>query len=269
MNNNNFNQLILCDHLRFQNPRENTDAFMKHSHNYYEVLYIESCDATYVIENREYQLKKDDLVFIRPLMYHYIEFKSNAEYKRYNIAFYPDFVNSETLKSIPEDLEVVHCHPNEIIAENFQRLDYYKSRFDQQSYKMIISNLLEEILLNLQFTKNDVLGTPSSLSPILEKALDYINEHLFTLKRIEEISEALFITESYFFKLFKDQLKISPKKYINTKRILHAQQLILRGEKPTIVYQKCGFESYVGFYKMYVKAFGCPPSQNKSPSIEQ
>ena len=233
---------------------------MQHSHNFFEILYFESGDITYVVENREYKLKKHDLVFTRPLTYHYLELKSNAEYERHNIAFNSNFVIEEFLDQIPSDVEVVHCPPGGIISQNFERIKYYNEHLSEQEFQQILSGLLQEILLNLRYANNHALGNFSSPSPILGKALEYINENLFTIKNISEISNALFITESYFFKLFKDQLKISPKKYINTKRILHAQKLIQCGQRPTDVYEQCGFESYVGFYKQYVKTFGISPS---------
>jgi AraC-like DNA-binding protein len=235
---------------------------MNHSHNFYEILYFEHGDITYGVENREYKLKKHDLVFTRPLTYHYLELNSNAEYERHNIAFYANFVNAEFLEKISLDTEVIHCPPGSIISQNFERIKYYKEHLDEEEFQKILSGLLQEILLNLRHS-NNLLGNFSSSSPILEKALKYINENLFTIKSISEISNALFITESYFFKLFKEQLKISPKKYINTKRILHAQKLIQCGQRPTDVYEQCGFESYVGFYKQYVKTFGHSPSKEK------
>ena len=70
MQTNNPNNTALYNHLRYKNPYERKDAFMQHSHNFFEILYFESGDITYVVENREYKLKKHDLVFTRPLTYH-------------------------------------------------------------------------------------------------------------------------------------------------------------------------------------------------------
>jgi transcriptional regulator GlxA family with amidase domain len=39
--------------------------------------------------------------------------------------------------------------------------------------------------------------------------------------------------------------------------------MIQKGKKPIEVALLCGFETYVGFYKQYVKTFGYPPSQEK------
>lgn len=248
------------DHSCLADPYDHRRSFMFHSHNTYELVFFEGGDAIYVIEDRKYTLKKNDLVFIRPRRYHYIDMKSNAKYTRINIAFERDFVGKDLLHSIPEGIEVINCPPKSIIAENLKRIDYYRENLGEEDFASVLSGLLREIFYNIALSNQTVSNIPSELSPLLTKALDYINANLYTIKSVEEISRELFITEAYFFKLFKEQLKISPKKYINTKRLLHAQKLIRSGRKPTDIYLECGFETYVGFYKQYLKTFGYPPS---------
>ncbi len=254
--------LLKCNYVCIQNPNEHPNIFMKHSHNHYEFIYFESGNIKHVVENREYKLKHHDLVFVRPLSYHYLALNSNEEYRRINVAFSADLVDAHILAKIPNDLDVIHCPPGSIIAENFEKIKFYQEHLSEEDAQLAITCLLREILLNLAYFNDNTNTQFTSLSPILESALKYINENLFTIQSISEISNSLFITESYFFKLFKEQLKITPKKYINNKRILFAQQLIQRGHKPTEVYTQCGFDSYVGFYKQYVKAFGIPPSKD-------
>ncbi len=253
-------------HGCMQNPYDHRQSFMLHSHNTYELLFFERGDAVYVIEDRKYILKKNDLVFIRPRSYHYIDLQSNAEYSRINIAFDADFVGRDILRNIPAGIEVINCPKKSIIAENLGRMDYYRENLGDEDFASVLSSLLREIFYNIMLSNETVSSLPSEISPVLTKALEYINQNLYTIKSIDEISRELFITEAYFFKIFKEQLKISPKKYINTKRLLQAQKLIRRGKRPTDVFAECGFESYVGFYKQYLKAFGYPPSkEDKHP----
>ena len=123
--------------------------------------------------------------------------------------------------------------------------------------------LIKEIFHNLALTETDVIAIPSEISPILTRALEYVNENLFTISGVEELAEGLALSQPYLFKIFKQQLKISPKQYINLKRLQYAQKMIRRGKRPNEIYFDCGFDSYVGFYKQYVKTFGYPPSKEK------
>lgn len=87
--------------------------------------------------------------------------------------------------------------------------------------------------------------------------------HLFTIRSISEISDSLFITESYLYEIFKSPLHISPKKYITAKRLLTAKREPDLGAAPTRIYQKTGFSSYAAFYRSYTAFFGHAPSKEK------
>ena len=254
---------IYYNHLQYENPDKNPQYFMRHSHSTTELIYFETGDANYVIEDRKYTLKKGDLVLIRPGKYHYVEINSHATYTRFNIAFDYSVVERALVKSIPEEVEILNCPEGSIIAEIFKRMDYYNATLDEKAFVDVLKGLLKEIFYNIFLTYKDTLNTPTQISPLLSKALEYMNKNLLTIKSIKEVSDFVFITEQYFFKLFKTQLKISPKKYINSKRLIYAQKLIQRGKKPIEIYYECGFETYVGFYKQYIKEFGYSPSKEK------
>ncbi len=257
------NESLTYNHVSFENPKKTTD-FKNHSHNVCEILYFVKGDADYVIENRRYNLKKNDLVFIRPNLYHYIEILSDAEYERFNISFDPSIVGDELIKRIPTTIEVVNCPPDGIIEELFSRLKYYSKNLSQVDFQEVLPLILKELFYALNLNSDKALNIPLEISPLLTKVLEFINDNLFTLNSIKEISKEFFITEQYLHKIFKTQLKTTPKKYINSKRLIHAQKLIQRGKKPVDVYSACGFDTYVGFYKQYINTFGYSPSKEKS-----
>ena len=95
----------------------------------------------------------------------------------------------------------------------------------------------------------------------VESALSYINDNLFDITDLEEIASHLFISKTYLISLFKKHLKIAPKQYINEKRLLYAKNLLLLGNRPTDIYEKCGFSTYTSFFRSYKKYFGVAPSE--------
>ena len=248
---------FIFNHYVFETPKE--VQFQIHSHNACEMIFFLRGNANYVIEDKRYKLKRNDIVLIHPNRYHYIEILDNEPYERYNVMFDDPELLRLAGDLIPEQLETLNCKDS-IIAENFKKTDYYYSKFDEPAFIDLLRSLLKEIIYNLRIhsSEND---TPAIVSPVLSSAIKYINENLFTVERISEISDKLHISETYFFKIFKEQLKISPKKYINDKRLLVAQKLLCSGKRPTEVYLQCGFQTYTSFYKQYMKLFGCSPSQ--------
>ena len=258
---------LLYNHLAFKKPSERPETFSMHCHNTYELIFFEKGEANYIIDEKKYKLHKNDLIFIRPYKYHYIEFTKDTEYSRINIAFPDTFVKRELLQAIPSEIEVINCPPESIIAGLFSRLDYYIEKLNKESFSEILSAVLTEIMYNLLFIDIDTAHIPSNLTPLLSEAIEYINSNLFSIKEIKEVSNRFNISEQYFFRLFKTQLHISPYKYLIIKRLLHAQNMLQQGKRPTEIYYLCGFDSYVSFYKQYVKMFGHSPSQ-ENPTLK-
>lgn len=244
----------------YQLRRSPSVRFPSHLHNAFELIFFIRGNVTYLIEDRKYELQKYDLVITRPAEHHYIRLNSSADYERYDILIAQHHPLTRLLKEISPDVEVINCRDSAVIIENFKRINSYREIFPKTVFLELLNSLLTEILYNLQVLDDPPFTARQSVSPLITRALAYINEHLFTIQSISEISDALFIAQNYFFRLFKDTLKISPKKYITNKRLLHAQNLIANGERPTSVYLQCGFSNYVSFYKRYLGLFGYPPS---------
>ena len=234
-----------------------------HTHGLFELLYIVSGDVTHVIEGRMYRLKKGDLVLIRPSKYHFLQVESEQLYERFNILFDPQLHRISSADRIPETMEVVNLSNNPIATDMFRKLDFYHKNTDRDTFETVLKLILKELFINLSIFNDSIRKQEEIISPVLTKALEYINDHLFTLGSVEEVADALFISTSYLFHLFRSSLHQSPKKYINDKRLLAAQKRILAGERPSVVYKECGFREYAAFYRGYCAFFGHSPAQDK------
>ena len=56
-------------------------------------------------------------------------------------------------------------------------------------------------------------------------------------------------------------MDIGLKTYINTKKILYAQSLLLSGDRPADVCEACGFRDYSTFYRLFRKITGTTPNE--------
>ena len=251
------------DHSTLENPYSVLNAFASHSHNRYEIIFLEKGSVNYVIEDKKYRLHKHDLVFTRPLKHHYIEIGANAPYSRCVLAFEPSILDDDPNIRIPDSFDVINCPKDSMIYNLFQRMYYYHSVLEESAFFELFPCLLKELLYNMSLINGEDENAAYKTSSFMAKVLEYINENLFTIKNINEVSAHFFVSEQYLFRQFQTQLKTTPKKYLNAKRLLHAQKMIQQGKKPAQVYTECGFESYAGFYKQYVKTFGYPPSKEK------
>ena len=254
--------LIKYNHFKRVSP--SAELFSGHSHNQYEILYVLSGDATHVIEDKKYKIRPGDLIITRPSKYHFIQMDSSVDYERHNILFDHKRLGID-MSPLPDGIDVVTIGTGGIIGDIFAKLDHYCESFDERSFANLARLLIQEIVYNLSLIKAESTDTSSVINPLLSEALTYIGEHLFEIRSISEVAQAVFVTESYLFRLFKKELLKSPKKYINEKRLLYAQTRLKKGMSPTETAIASGFEDYTTFYRNYVAFFGRSPSEEMQP----
>lgn len=243
------------------------DTYSMHTHNAYELIYFVDGDATHVIEDRKYKLKKGDLIIIRPFQYHFIQIDTPKTYERYDILFDIEKHGVESAKMIPQDMEVINLFGNTVAEDIFKKCDLYSHSCDQEIFEKILTHLLSELFFNISLFSQQISKNCSTLSPLISKALKYINENLCTISEIEEIATHLFVSESYLYRLFKSELHQTPKNYIREKRLLLAQSMLSSGMSAMSVCDKCGFSDYTTFYRNYTDYFGRSPKQALNQDI--
>lgn len=94
----------------------------------------------------------------------------------------------------------------------------------------------------------------------LKIALEFMDQHLDTNLRLEEIAEVAGISQPYLFTIFKRYLELSPHQYMLRQRLTRAKQLLAAGEA-TIkeISSDCGFESLEAFYRRFTRNEGITP----------
>ena len=230
-----------------------------HCHSGFELLYLISGGMTHVVEDRKYLLKSGDLILVRHSTYHYMESLTDELYERYNILFDPEQIGVD-LSWLPKDMEVISLLNNPVAMGLFEKLDYYCEGLSAEEFGKLLEQMIRELFLNLRISSDNRHREKIVDSPMLTRVLTYINDNLFTITDVEEIAQALYISPSNLFTLFRTSLRQTPKKYITEKRLLAAQRRILAGHKPTEVFKECGFRDYTTFFRSYTARFGHAPS---------
>ena len=147
-------------------------------------------------------------------------------------------------------------------ADYYRRLDSYADLPHREDRECISVALLTELLCLLGGL-DPALAVPSGgrQDPTVEAILKYIDENLTTIRSMEEICRALYISRSHLYNAFNEALNISPMQYLRRRRLHHAHDLLRSGERPTNLYTECGFRDYSTFYRAYIKYYGHSPNK--------
>ena len=257
---------ILYNHIKM---KESDIAFDVHTHDICEMIFIKKGEVLAIIGAKTYKLRRGSLIVFRPHIPHRIIVEGD-EYERYDVIFDDKVLANKMFEKIPESTDVINCGGNSMIEDLLRKMDYYYMNFEGENLRLLITNVIEELVLNVTLiAKTEANYGLVSVNPTIKRAVEYIDEFYCGKITIEDVCKKLYITKSHLHHLFVNNLQISPKKYINYKRLAKARNLIRLGAKPTEIYLSCGFTDYATFFRNYKNQFGHPPSEEMGSCIER
>ena len=242
---------------------EGATNFKKHIHPCYEIMYFDGGDVGFTVEDRQYVMKKGDVLLIKPAQYHFGNRIFESPYRRYCMIFTKEMSNvPELVDKIFSKGEKLSLGENslfsKLLAAFFEKLE--KSAAHDVEF---CKSMLTAILIALEDANPSAESKLPSKLTNYQKIINFINTHVNSIHSVDDISEALFFSKSYIMHLFKSELQIGVMQYVRNKKILLAHIEISKGRKPTDVYHECGFSNYPTFYRAYLSYFGFSP-KNKS-----
>ncbi len=99
-----------------------------------------------------------------------------------------------------------------------------------------------------------------SVRVIIQKSIDYIEDNLKAELTVDGLCDAAGYSAVHYCRLFKSFVGVSPREYINRRKLLHAVFEMANGRSKTDAAFDYGFETYAGFYKAFKSEFNCSPS---------
>ena len=99
--------------------------------------------------------------------------------------------------------------------------------------------------------------------------VDYIEAHYADKDlSLQKIARIFSYTEKYLSVLFKKQMRIGFRQYLNTCRMRHAKRILAQNPNETVlaVAAACGYRDALYFSKVFKKHTGCSPSEYTDPN---
>ena len=243
--------------------------FSGEKHNYFELTYVDRGTLLTVVEGKSYELKEKELMIYGPGQYHTQDIPEGCSCSYVTIIF--------DMETVVYDAESTHYELllNKVFGYDKKIYTLIKTFVTESTSQIPYMNslmlcLLQETVIRLlqsEFIgqKNDRPVTGARLhyqDELLEKILAYIDETIYEPLSIAELCQKFSMSRSSLQILFKENMDISPKKYINEMKLEKSRQMICEN-KYTIseIALMLGFNSIHYFSRAFTQKYNMAPSE--------
>lgn len=231
------------------------DDYTRHMHPFHEIIYFIGGDVTYTVEDESAKLAGGDFLFIPSGKYHFADINRDKLYERYVLQFPPSVLPDFLAGKMRDKSPFLGCRKE--LGPAFSQLDSYFTDYSgMELYTLFLCELVKILILVSSRTAESRRKSNEILSPIIR----YIDENLHEPITLESLSVRFNYSKSYISSEFNKQMHISIMRYIRTKKIMAAHNMLLSGKKKGEVAEAFGFRDYSTFYRAYISVMGTPPS---------
>ena len=243
--------------------------FKGEKHNYFELTYVDRGTLFTTVEGKHYELKEKELMIYGPGQFHTQDIPEGCSCSYVTIIF--------DMETVVYDEESTHYELllNKVFGYDKKIYTLIKTFVTESTSQIPYMNslmlcLLQETIIRLlqsEFIgkKNDrpVTGARQHYQDeLLEKILAYIDETIYEPLSIAELCQKFSMSRSSLQILFKENMDISPKKYINEMKLEKSRQMICEN-KYTIseIALMLGFNSIHYFSRAFTQKYHMAPSE--------
>ena len=262
-----------------------------HRHEMIQINYVIRGRLIHRINNSQYELVKGDIFIIPPYIPHQLLNIPGQDFEIMELEAAPEFISGSNggmsdLESNSVFYDFSYIEPflvsernvrprlnlsgqKQLTAEALLHEIYDEYTKKEDSYLLVIkADMLKLLVLVGRYFREDV----SQQSEVMElydhhrdamkKAVAYIDGHFSESLSIESISRVAMLSQSYFSYLFKVITNKTFVEYLNSKRILHAMEMLKNTDELVVdVCFESGFKNVNHFNRTFKNVVGLSPTQ--------
>ena len=218
------------------------------------------------LDGRDYVIKKGELVFVNQYIVHKVTNTPSVKYTHMIIS----------TKFLQENgINLSELWFQEKILADSKTKEYFSKLEEERSsrkpyFKTTMQGLILELIVHLarNYSTKRTEEADAYLNQFgtefnyVKRAIDYISANVHKPLTVEEISNAVGISQYHFMRIFKKVTKYTLSDYINMKRCEKARTMILSGECTiTEAALSSGFSNLSYFAKVFKKVMGSLPTE--------
>lgn len=260
-----------------------------HKHNFLELIYILSGNATHYIDNTEYKVSKGDLLLIDTNQTHFHKSENGVLYA--NMVLLPEFI-SENLRANHTAIDVfayylynselyhtdgiprtplIRFRGNDLIAADAIVNAMCDEILNKESnYAEIVSSYLNILfymmIRNIENSYNDKVM--HDIRDVIPGIIDFIEGNCGNQITLNEIAKKYFYSPSYFSRAFKKHFGMTFSAYLQNVRIQKVIQL-MQNTNLSIedISDEIGYRDKRELYRAFKNVTGTTPSNYRKTKM--
>jgi AraC-like DNA-binding protein len=245
-----------------------------HNHDGYEIVLFLRGDVNIMIEPEIFKMKRGDIFFTSPLVFHGLDLEDISSYERIVINIQYEYLNElgdeetdfSTLFRSEASPNMNHLViPEEALPDFIDLAERLHECMDSTAFghtALARALLIEFMLKALQYSTETEPQTKNSLMPqVVSRIFDYIDSNIKEDLTINSMAKDLHYSSDHLSRVFSEATGDSLKHYINAKKIVLAQKLLLQNNSPYDVCFMIGYNNYSSFSRRFSKQIGMSPKQ--------
>ena len=233
--------------------------------NEYQINYI--TEGTGILENEEgrYIIKPGSLMIIRPGVWHRYKPSANTGWVENYVGFSGSLANHFLDKvSTLQNQSFIRSSIREEFIDTYYKLFNIVIQ-EKPGFQLIASAMIIKLLGYIVAFQKQRHFSGKKIEQLIQKARFQIRENLDGKTDLHQLATDSNVGYSYFRKMFKKYVGISPHQYHLELKLIRARELILTSDKSIkeISYE-LGFQSIHYFSRLFKSKLGMSPSELRS-----
>ncbi len=258
------NEISLSNRIQsFSYTKLDQELSLMHSHSLLEVIVPCTNFCTLTLINKSIRMKCGNLYIVSPHIMH-----TETKFDHKSSAIYYAVKLKGQLLTDDVESPVIELQFEEKNAELKSYLDFAKTHFNDGNTELAMIDLqgfdlvFQQILCNNSHTMSPI-NSPS-ISSLVSEAVHYISSNYGSSINFEELANKFNVSQNTLISKFKNDLGISPKKYLIQMRMDAATYLLRTSDfSITQIASMCGYDLPAHFSYVFKNHHGMSPKKYK------
>lgn len=229
-------------------------------HSYDEIVLFLGGQAQLISKNIQLHLTPGSIILIPKEQFHQFVVTDAENYTRCILGFEAISSLKNLILQTLTEVMVLPNPPASMLSVFHTLMQASQRELPEEEQTILLQSAAAQLLINQKLSNGEPICKYITLSSLTRKTLEYIDCNLSTPLRLDVIAHVLGVSVSSLCHRFRKELNISVYRYISEKRLSAVRQYVEQGIPLGTAAERCGFQDYSGFFRLYKNHYGERPS---------